>query len=384
MQTSKDNAADRATDGLVPFYGKVMDMFWVDKTQAQLFSSVGGTRSLFQGLDKWPSLEQALFQASRDLLREVGEDRWAAEGGVYGEDGRQTCLLTSQLAAQVVRELATDPGGVLWTDESGGLCAVRLVPIAGRDPEAYFGFALSWQGGGSLLEDLAPPKRGRAGAKAARRSLEQRAQRLRLAARAEQLLWVIHWAVLKQRRSVVLLPDKLLGQVIWGAVKEEWPQDWRREILQTLRSLTNLRLDVLRLSSEGWRPRFGMHSLAVATVEQLWVTRPEENHCRPDCPMWGSTERHDHFYVQAGYGFLGVLEKYATADGPDYRTYNFKNVSDTEVEVELKEARKAGQIVNVSVPTALFVNGALIGGQKRAVARARAQGWLAGLAHFVH
>ena len=97
-----------------------------------------------------------------------------------------------------------------------------------------------------------------------------------------------------------------------------------------------------------------MQSLAVATVEQLWVTRPEENHCRPDCPMWGSTERHDHFYVQAGYGFLGALEKYVAKDESDYRTYDFEKVTDDEAKEELKEARKAGQIVSVSVPTALF------------------------------
>ena len=119
-QTSKENAADRATEGLVPFYGKVMDVCMVDKTQAQMFSSVGRTRCLFQGLAEWPSLEQALSRASRDCLHEVGEDRWSAEGGVYGEDGNPTCLLTSKLAARVVRVLAADPGGVLWTDESGG------------------------------------------------------------------------------------------------------------------------------------------------------------------------------------------------------------------------------------------------------------------------
>ena len=49
-QTYKENSADRATEGLVPFYGKVMDVCMVDKTQAQMFSSVGRTRCLFQGL----------------------------------------------------------------------------------------------------------------------------------------------------------------------------------------------------------------------------------------------------------------------------------------------------------------------------------------------
>jgi hypothetical protein len=152
---------------------------------------------------------------------------------------------------------------------------------------------------------------------------------------------------------VVLLPDILLGQVVWGGARDQWPQDWRGDLLQTLRSLTDLRLEVLRLSSsEGWRPQLGMYSVAVGAVEQISLTRPQEDFCRPCCPMWGSKCVHRHLAIQAGYGFLGVLEHFATGEGAPCRTYDFKNAP--EAGEELREARKAGQLVTISAPTALF------------------------------
>lgn len=355
-EVSNGTTPGQAREGLLPFAGRVSDLVMIDKTQAQLFQTLG-TRSLFHGLSGWPSLEEALAQRSREVLRKSGEESWASAGGVYGPDGTPTCLPMSLLAADVVRGIAADPGGLLWTDSEGVARAVRLVPIRGRDPGAFFGFALSWPGAAQLAGLRSPsgnPKRRQAHSEEVRRRLGFDAQRLRLAGRAEQLLWTIHWAVVTQRRSVVLLPDMLLGQVIWGGERQDWPQEWRHDLLQTFRSLMDLRLDVLRLSAAGWHPEIGAHSVAVADVEKLWVTRPEENYCRPACPMWGSPMRHSHFAVQAGYGFLGAMEKFATEETPEYRVYNFKEVPNSDAGEELREARNAGQLVSLSTPTALF------------------------------
>lgn len=349
-QVKNSTASDTATEGIPPFHGRVADVMMVDKTQAKMFAALGRARSLFQEMSRWPDLRKALARRSHEYLGQVGEDRWAAAGGVHGPDGSPSCLLTSPLAGEVVRSIAADPGGLLWTDSAGVAWAVRLVPTSGRDCGDLFGFALSWPVVG-VLGEPAPSSEAQADTTL---SLQGRARQLRLAARAEQLLWAIHWAVLNQNRSVVLLPDVLLGQVVWGGDTERWPQDWRGDLMHTLYSLTDLRLEVLRLSSEGWRPRLGMHSVAVATVEQLWVTRPKEDYCRPCCPMWGSSHVHRHLAIQAGYGFLGAMEHFAVGEEATCRSYDFKTVPDTEAGEELLEARNSGRMVSISAPTALF------------------------------
>lgn len=356
-QVRSTTAPDLATEGLVPFHGRVADTIMIDETQAQFFMSLGRTRSLFQGIAQWPSLEEALSERSLEFLRKVGEEQWAAAGGVYGPDGTPTCLPISPLATGLVKDIAAGPGGLLWADKQGDAWAVRLVP-AGHDPDTFFGFALGWQGAEPSPERTARTSKKRRNDKCVdiRRPLEQHAQRLRLAARAEQLLWVIHWAVLTQRRSVVLLPDALLGQVVWGGDRGQWPQDWRRDLFLTLRSLTHLRLEVLRLSVEGWRPQLGLHSVAVAAVEQLWVTRPGDDYCRDYCPMWRTGQPHRHFVVQAGYGFLGAMERFAVDEQPGYRTYDFSptRLPDNASGEEIQDARKTGQLISVNGPAALF------------------------------
>ena len=115
-----------------------------------------------------------------------------------------------------------------------------------------------------------------------------------------------------------------------------------------------LRSEVLRLSDDGWRPRLGADSVAVATVEKLWVTRPEQNCCRPACPMWGTRVAHHHFAVQAGYGFLGAMEKFATAEEPGIRQYDFTRTPPDEAGEEVRSARREGRLVRVGGPASLF------------------------------
>jgi hypothetical protein len=62
--------------------------------------------------------------------------------------------------------------------------------------------------------------------------------------------------VLAQRSSVVLIPDVFVGEAVWGQ-RGRWPQDWRRDLMQTFRSLSLLHSEVLRLDGPGWRPKLG-------------------------------------------------------------------------------------------------------------------------------
>ena len=123
------NACDTPNTGakdLSPFYGRVEDVFMVDKTQAQLFASLGRHAGLFRGLARWPHLEQAFAVRSREWFHEMGAEKWEAAGGIHGPDGVWTCQPMSHLAAKAVREIAAGPGGLFWMDDSGVVWAVRL------------------------------------------------------------------------------------------------------------------------------------------------------------------------------------------------------------------------------------------------------------------
>jgi len=337
------NDSMSVVDGRSPFEAVLSDTLMIDSQQANAFRALGTRRQLFGGVRKWPHVHAAMARHSALFKRKNGEQRWLAAGGVFGRDGKPSCDPMSKLATEVVGQLADDPGGLLWTDHDGRNWAVRLVPAGPRDPGTFLGFAIEW----GHLDSRGVPQNG------ARRQLANRLDGLSFGGHAEQLLHAIHWAVMSQRRSVVVMPDILLARVVWGGRKLHWPRDWRQELFLTLRSLTNLHSEVLRVAG-GWRPRLGEHSVAVAHVGQLWVTRPEEEYCRPACPMYGREVHHHHFVIQPGLGFLGVLEKFAIESPDACRTYDFSKPPDSDVGKELKKDINKGRIITISTPTALF------------------------------
>jgi hypothetical protein len=329
------------------FCGVVPDTVMIDRDRADLFAALGRTPGPFRGLAYWPELCEALSARSEELLAQLGPEEWVDRGGICGDDGRLSASLVSPLAAEVIACLADDPGGLLWTGNDGTDWAVRLVPAGSRQPGSYFGFAIGWRGPGR------PPRRPAKGNRVARKGLMGRARALRLSRRTEQILVALHAAVVSQRSSIVLVPDVSFGEVIWGG--QPRPRDWRADVFDALRSLLDLRAEVLRVPTDGWRPHLGMESVAVATVEELWDTRPDEDGCRPACPLWGRDAPHHHFLVQVGCGFLGVMEKFATASGErTARVYEFARPGPCEPDDELSVARKAGRLVSISLPTALF------------------------------
>lgn len=342
--------AHPATDGLVPFYGNVSDVFMMDKSQVQLFTTLGSTRSPFQKITTWPNLNEVMARRSQEYWKEKGEAAWRQAGGIRDENGNYTCYPMSDIASDVVRELAHDLGGVIWDNPDGSRWAVRLVPTPGKNTGSFFGYAVS-------LPSPASRRSSRTSSGDATRG-DPVVSGLRLYKRAEQLLFTIHWAVLKQRSSVVMLPDVLLGQVIWGGDRGSWPKDWRADLLVALKSLMALRVEVLRVSSAGWRPQFGAISTAVAHVEDLMVTRPIENHCRTWCPMDQSGVKHNHILVQVGLGFLGVMEKFSREDENGCRVYDFVHFpEDNDRKKDIQDAQQSGQLVSLNGPMALFGRG---------------------------
>jgi hypothetical protein len=320
-----------------PFWGVVPEVTMVDRDQARLFTAVGGTRGLFDGIAGWADLNRIVAGRSETLLAEGGHDAWVEAGGAYDAAGCPTLEARSPLAHSIVREIAEGAGRLRWSDLSGIDWAVRLVRRPDAGPGAYLGFAISLPNGGR------PGRDGPAG------------RRPWLFGRAEQLLWAIYAGVLMQRRSVILLPDALLGQVVWGGVRAAWPRDWRSDLLDVLRSLCWLHAATLRLDERSWQPRFGSQSVCLAHVEDLRITRPRADVCDSACPMRNAGTRHGHFLVQVGLGFLGALERFVTTDnGEGLRTYDFMAQPAVDAGRELRAEVSVGRTDTVSLLTKLF------------------------------
>jgi hypothetical protein len=341
----------------------VADFIMCDSRQERHFAALSQARSPFAGASRWPRLEEVLAERSRQLLAEVGEEQWRKQGGTYDNDtGEPTFRKNAATVSGIVRELATEHGGLLYWDRWGIGWAVRLLPGRGADQDLRTGLAVTWYNN-PLLADEEARRESLAAIKKAlsndptmeeehRRRLEALARRLRLFHRAQQLLWLIHAAVRKQRSSTVVLPDETLAQAVWGAHAR--PKNWRQDLLDVLASLSGLCVEQLHLTRGGWSPRLDSHAVAVASVTRLETTRGASCCDVPGCPLQGSDVAHGHFVVQMGLGFLGVLENHAIKSGKGNRRYDFSKAPSDEAKQQLQDARKAGRLVTVSLPVKIF------------------------------
>jgi hypothetical protein len=367
-QPAGEDLAELSSDAITErgsFGGLLPDVGMADRGQADLFSAIGRTKAPFQGIGDWPYLNAVVQERSEATLAELGEGEWKAAGGTYGEDGRPTFTATSPVATQAVRELADSAGGFLWTDELGTGWAVALLAGSDRDSASRTSLAVSWCGDGRLLDprtreeyQRAIESRGSSSGNDERTSrwqIRYVTNRMWLYERAEQLLWLLHAAVLAQRRSVVLLPDVALGDVIWGGDRQSWPANWRATVGNILWSLSQLRIGKLSLDGPTWQPRFESRSVAVAYVEHLERAHKQRGFCRPHCPLWNHQRRHGHFLVQIGFGFLGELRQFAIGDGANGLTeFDFRRVPKGEAGKAVRSARKRGVYVPVHLPTKVF------------------------------
>lgn len=168
--------------------------------------------------------------------------------------------------------------------------------------------------------------------------------------RAEQCLWAIHSQVLGQRSSTVTLPDLALGQFVWGVDSTTWPTNWRQELFKSLWSLSKVNLYSLRRSDNG-SYEIGSASVLVGSVEDRRLERPSEDKCDEHCVLLNNPQKHHHFRVQIGLGFLGVLENFHIASESENRDYDFDPDDATDAVVE---ARRTGRIIPVSGPLKLL------------------------------
>jgi hypothetical protein len=147
------------------------------------------------------------------------------------------------------------------------------------------------------------------------------------------LYWAIHHAVVALGSSIVVLPDVLLGQMIWGA--NGWPKNWRRRLAE-------------------WADWVGFQ-----TLEQQGG-----GSCPDFCPFFGTDMVHQHFVYETYEGFLGALEELGTLGASDVCTYDFRRdpkESSAERRGVLKRLRKSGRALAAYLPALLFSGSPRVG-----------------------
>lgn len=367
LQTESDYVMARRQHGAKnghSLLSLIPDMAMADSTQVALFNAVGQTRRPFGQVEGWADLGDVLADRSQAMLTSQGDEAWRSAGGIRDKDGVMTFRCPSDAGAAVVRELAENEKGFLWTDDDEISWAVRLVPGAGYD--RYHGFGITWLGAGWVFDQQAREQHRQvieanlaqmqqADPAKNKAMLRKAARRLWLFERAERMLWCIHAAVLLKRQSVVLLPDVFLRELIWAQEPGGWPQNWRQEVMSVLRSLSFLHGAEFHIGNASWKPQFDSSSVFLTNVRDL-KTKPSEDRCCESCLLWNvpGAPRHHHFMVSVGLGFLGVLERFQTSeDACGCRCYDFTKDGEGDNQKAIVAARKAGQLVLVHQPTNL-------------------------------
>jgi hypothetical protein len=234
----------------------------------------------------------------------------------------------------------TDADGIVWATKT----------VAGH------GFAVTWLGPGWVFDPLAQQRlpedlRARRAEMAAadaqrhRRELHAVVTGIRLGPTAERLLWLRHQQVLRLRSSLLHLPDSLLADVVWAG--REKPTHWRPELLAVLRGLTWLHL------ADGPPGASGVLGAETAVLTHVADLRSTENDvCRAGCADQPGRPHH-YYLINAGRGFLGILEKFARAeDDNGVRSYAFP-VGGRRQSASLRSAGKSGRLVTVYPPAKL-------------------------------
>ena len=336
-----------------------------DQKIVDCFDTVGRMRSSFAGVKDWPWIEDCFSDFSKHFLEKKSIEAWEKMGGIHDDDGHPYLKMSSPIVCDIVVQISDKHGGFLWQDTNGIFWALKLGEPRSRSSNRRFVFGISYASDTSSAETAANDRiEFQEQYKSESLSLDERGlaksqlvrigQRLRLSNRSEQILWSIHVAVLMQKSPIVILSDINLGRAIWGGNRTRWPQNWRRDLIECMRSLCLIRFETLELDSYGWQPRFGPFSVAVGSFEDLRVTNPRKDYCRRHCPDLGSEEKHHHFAVWIGSGFMGALQqclKKNAETGNDY--YDFHPIEIKKI-LAIKENRPKTRIRNIDIPSKLF------------------------------
>ena len=236
-------------------------------------------------------------------------------------------------------EIWIDPLGIVWgTKRVGGHCfAVSLLGPSwvfdryGRERRAQ-----------KFAEAQETMKQ--ADAVAQRQQLDRIISGLKLGRVAERVLYAIHQRVMQAKRSVVRIPSGLLASAVWGPGSRR-PRHWRKNLQTVLEGLMWLHVAGW---PEGSPPMLGEASALITHVADL--KRSKKDGCDNDCPQLNGP-RHDHFLVNIGRGFLGILEQLAQPpDDSGVRVYNFRISGRKNSGPTLRTTGKTGKLTNLYLP----------------------------------
>lgn len=239
----------------------------------------------------------------------------------------------------------------VWNDALGGTWARRRI--------GDHCFAVSLLGPGWVFDDYARQARAQtlteritaveqADAEERRRQLDEIIAGLQFGPITERVLWAVHQRVIQAKLSVVRIPDRLLGQAVWGHDDTAWPRHWRTTLRKSLTGLGWLHLAAW---PEGGVPLLGDNSALITHSADL--RRSKNDGCDGDCPLLHGPA-HKHFTVNIGRGFLGVLERFGSAgDRPGVRKYEFKLSGRKGSGPTLKSVGKSGKLATVYLPAKL-------------------------------
>lgn len=310
-----------------------------DARQERMFAALGHSRQLFSQAATWPLLDEQLSSMARQFIDQHGEDAWMSAGGIRDQnDGRPSFRSSSGIVGGIVKQIASQYGGLRYADESGQSWAIRLLPNRTSPKEEYLGVAVT------MCDSIVLPDHDRANGM---RSLP--------GGIAEQLLWSVFLAVREQRSSLVVIPDTQLRQVIWGG--HDHPANWRRYIFDALRSLRHVHFEVFHLAGGGWRPKIDASGVAIASVVKRERGKPSSFCDVLGCPLMGTTVPHGHFLVECGRCFLGALELFAQEGSVSGRTYDFLTLPTNKAkQKQYAAAKSAGHLISVHIPTKLYAS----------------------------
>lgn len=169
---------------------------------------------------------------------------------------------------------------------------------------------------------------------------------LRFGPLTNRLLWYIHQTMISRERSVFRLPDDQLREAMWGR-NDRPPVHWRKEVHCLLDSLSYLH--VAAHSDDHNEVSFNAQTALLTHFADL--RSKSSDSCDDDCPA--DSERHSHFLINVGRGFLGCLEQFASADDENgVRSYAFPRIGGRG-ERTLRTAGKRGKISSTYLPAFL-------------------------------
>lgn len=174
------------------------------------------------------------------------------------------------------------------------------------------------------------------------------------------LAWAIHLAVIAQRSPFVVVPDVMLGQVLWGGDRQQWPRNWRQFILRTLQSYSHSLLDVSYQRENRCPELCTLHHSPVRHRHLLVTIKTERDLDDSDRLNEEGKVEEDAWLCRV---FLGVLELFGFGGPDELRQYDLTLRTQRQqmneetfkaLKTKISRYRSRGRLLAIYFPLRLF------------------------------